>query len=237
VAKGFSSVKEAGKDIEKRKNAAGGDFPQRIFFKINDGETAVVRFLEQNDDVQWAWVHTVDDGSRYGRKVVCRDQDEEGRRIGESCPGCEEDLKRTFRGAINLIWRYTGEERENVEDDVKEDVLAVLISGPRMFVETLDPLNAKYSGLCSRDFEITRHGSDKNTSYSVFPADPDGGKKALSKADKLLETEKNDLSWYVDPPPYEDWGKTTAEKENNKPTEGPSVDSPFRNRRKALANA
>jgi len=231
LPKGFDSVKEAGKDIEARKNAAeSGDFPQRVFFKLDAGETATVRFLEQGDEVQWAWVHTVDDGSKYGRKVVCRDQDEEGRRIGESCPGCEQELARQFRGAINLIWRG---ENNNKED--ADDVVAIWTSGPRVFVETLDPLDTTYKGLGSRDFTVTRRGKEKNTTYSIMPANPDGGAKALSAKDKKLAAEKNDLSWYVDPQPYEEWGKTSQEKENAKESSEPSRESPFR--RRALASA
>jgi hypothetical protein len=35
MARGFDSVKEAGRDIEERKNALGdGDFTPRVYFKI-----------------------------------------------------------------------------------------------------------------------------------------------------------------------------------------------------------
>jgi len=221
MARGFASVKEAGRDIEARKNAASGDFPERVFFKIDPGESATVRFLEQGDEVNWAWVHTVDDGSQYGRKVVCRDQDEEGRRIGESCPGCEQDLKRSFRGVVNLIWREGG--------DDGEDIVAMWMSGPRVFVDTLDPLESAYRGLGSRDFVVTRKGSGRDTSYSVLPANPDGGAQALSAADKKLAKEKFDLTWYVEAPPYDEWGKKKQKSEDGESSR-PSETSPFRRR-------
>lgn len=222
MARGFSSVKEAGADIEKRKNAAAeGDFPKRVYFDIDPGQSAVVRFLEQGDEVNWAWVHELDPfpGKTYGPKVPCRDQDEEGRKIGESCPGCEDDRKRSFRGVINLIWRGGGEDGE--------DVVATWIKGPVVFVDTLDPLDTTYKGLSSRDFTITRKGSGRDTTFNIFPTDPDGGPKALSKADKALAEEKPDLTYFVEAPSYDEWGKPKQKKED--PTaSGITSDSPFK---------
>ncbi len=237
MASGFSSVQEAGRDIAARKTAAeSGDFPKRLFFRLpNDGDTAVVRFLEENDDVQWAWIHERD--GTY--PLVCRDQDEEGRRIGETCPGCDTDMKRKFRGVINVIWRdVEGIPRYNKVDgklvplDEDGDVVSIWISGSRLFVDTLDPVNKKYGGLSSRDFEVTRRGNGFDTAYSVLPADPDGGKTPLSEADKALEAEKNDLSYYVDPPALDEWGKT---KDANKTqvARQPLTESPFRSKAKA----
>jgi hypothetical protein len=60
MARGFDSVKEAGRDIEERKNALGdGDFTPRVYFKIAPGKSATVRFLEQGEEVNWAWVHEI----------------------------------------------------------------------------------------------------------------------------------------------------------------------------------
>jgi hypothetical protein len=219
MARGFASVKEAGRDIEARKAAASEDFPDRVYFKIDAGESATVRFLEQGDEVNWAWVHEIPvEGKLFGIKIPCRDQDEEGRRIGESCPGCEQDLKRTFRGVVNLIWRGGG--------DNGEDIVAMWMSGPRVFVDTLDPLESAYRGLSSRDFVVTRRGSGTDTAYSVLPADPDGGAQPLSAADKKLAKDKFDLTYYVEPPSYDDWGKKKEKKQESVPT--PTSTSPFR---------
>lgn len=220
MARGFDSVREAGADIQKRKEAAGSDFPDRVYFKIGDGESATVRFLEQGEEVNWAWVHEKNvEGKQYPVKIPCRDQDEEGRRIGESCPGCEQDLKRTFRGVVNLIWRGGG--------DNGEDIVAMWISGPRVFVDTLDPLETAYRGLASRDFVISRRGGGTDTSYSVLPADPDGGAQPLSAADKKLAKDKFDLTYFVEPPAYDDWGKL-KKKQSDEINVEPSEVSPFR---------
>lgn len=203
MAKGLKSIVEvAGADLEKRKTqAAEGDFQKKLFFKVNPGESVLVRFLEQGDDVNWAYVH----GDFNERKIVCLDQDEEGRRTGEPCPGCESGSKRSIRGAINLIWRDA--------EGSGEDKVAIWTSGPRVFIDTLADLDATYRGLSSRDFRVTRKGVEKDTTYSIQPADPDGGPQKMSKADEALFGEKYDLSWYVEPPKYEEYyGSPTTEK-------------------------
>lgn len=222
MARGFDSVKEAGRDIQARKEAAGEDFQPRLYFKIDSGESATVRFLEQGDEVVWAWVHEIPVEGKYPAKAVCRDQDEEGRRIGESCPGCERDLKRSFRGVINLIWRSGGENGE--------DVNAIWIAGPRVFVDTLDPLESAYRGLASRDFVVTRKGSSLDTTYSILPADPDGGAQPLSAADKKLAKDKYDLTYYHEAPSYDEWGKSKKKQSEGQATFEPTSESPFKRR-------
>src|SRR6266566_4640641 len=106
MPRGFEGVRAASDDIAARK-AAGGSFSSRLFFTLDDGESAVVRFLEEGDEVNFAWKHkTPPTGDRkWGGWVVCRDQDETGAPVGADCPGCDRDLKKQFRGVINMVWR------------------------------------------------------------------------------------------------------------------------------------
>lgn len=221
MAKGLEALLEMGADVDARK-AAGGGGGNKLFFKLNDGDTATVRFLEDGEDLHAAWVHDVPPtgDEKYPRQVVCRDQDEFGRRIGEACPGCEKDYKRKIRGAVNVIWRdspvyetdadgnYVKDSKNGLVDTGRtDDQVAIWTGGKVVFVDELIPLDQKFRGLTSRDFEITRKGEKLNTTYSIFPADPDGGPKAMSKKDKELASDKYDLSFYVEAPPYEEWGQ------------------------------
>jgi hypothetical protein len=239
MPKGFGTVRGAADDIETRKNAGGGG--GKLFFKLADGETAVVRFLEQDDDVAWAWVHQLPpaDGQQYGRKVVCRNQDENGNFSGDDCPGCEKNYKRQFQGAINLIWRNApvferDAQNRMVRDEKnkpviggKADQVAVWVAGVTVFADTLDVKNSKYKGLKSRDFEVTRRGTGLNTSYSIEPVDPDAGPQPMSKADGELEKEKYDLAYYTEKPAYDVWGKSPENTQTPAQTTTPSDTSPF----------
>lgn len=239
---GMTGVRDAVKDIEARKNS-GGSGSGRLWFRLGDGDSAVVRFLEQGDDVSWAWCHEVPiEGREYGRPVACRDQDESGQRIGEPCPGCEKDQKRKFQGWINVIWRDAPVFKKNAEGRLEkdgnkrpivvgyDDQVACWQSGILVF-EELSGKDVTYKGLTSRDFRITRRGTGLNTKYSIEPADPDGGSQPLSEKDKQLAAGKYDFKEDVVPAPYATWGQTPKSEEDAKKGDfKPADTSPFMNR-------
>jgi hypothetical protein len=234
------NINAAVEAIEEKKRGLveSGDRQRRLYFRLKDGESAVVRFLEEGDELHWAWVHQLPASGNYewGRKIPCRDQGEEGEPIGARCPGCERGDKRTFQGVVNLIWRNAPvikrDENNRIERDSNGkplidgsmDAVSLWISGITVFEELLD-LHENY-GLMSRDFLIKRKGDKFNTRYSILPANPDGGAQKLSKKDEALASEKYDLADYVTAPSYDDWGKTYQRKEEALAV--PSSDSPFR---------
>jgi len=200
----------------------GGGGRGNLWFKLkNDGDTAVVRFLEQDKDVKWCWMHEVPkEGAQWGDEIPCRDQKRTGQ---ERCPGCEQGLDRSFTGYINLIWRDApmlqrdGDGRP-VRDGSNqyviagtEDQLAVWEAGITIF-EILDSKNTAFKGLTSRDFRITRRGRarDPKTRYDIEPMlDNDGNSMPvpMTDADKKLAADKPDLKLWVTPPSYESWSK------------------------------
>src|SRR3970040_775188 len=104
MARGFGAVASAKEDIDRRRESGGGGVR---YFRLSSGETTVVRFLEEGENVSCGWVHLVRvPGRSFPLQVPCIDQDEEGRRnLGKDCPGCEQELDLTFRGKINIIQR------------------------------------------------------------------------------------------------------------------------------------
>jgi len=162
MAKGLSALATAKEDIDRRKSEGGGGYVR--YFRLSDGETAVVRFLEEGEEVGCGWVHLIRvPGRAYPLQEPCIDQDDEGRRnLGRDCPGCENELELKFRGKVNLIqrdrpisekvngkWRDTGEtENAVVVWDVSFEVL-----------QDLQEKDIDYKGLKSRDFKIKRVGT------------------------------------------------------------------------------
>ena len=233
----MEAVRGAVQDIQSRKNSGGGGREQ--WFSLKDGQTAVVRFLEQDDEVKWAWVHDVEEpGKQYPRKVPCRDQDENGQRNGEPCPGCEKGLKRKFMGTINLIRRdapkikvnekgdWVRDSANNLVFEGTEDQLAVWTSGITVFDE-LQGKDVTYRGLRSRDFRVSRRGTGLDTKYTIEPADPDAGPQPLSEADKALEAAKPDLTEKVTPPPYDNWWDEQSPSNQEAAPEVSEAVSPF----------
>lgn len=216
MARGFSAVRTASKDISERKNS-GGNFTSKRFLKIGDGEDAVVRFLEQGDEVVSAWFHNVDIGRKFPVLVPCIDQDAEtGERVGKECPGCEsndkDEAKRRFKSVLNVIWRNApvyevdSEGKTDWKSVVGYEDTVVLWQPGIEVSEDLNMLDEDYNGLSSRDFKIRRRGSGLDTKYSVSPANPDGGASPMSDEDKALAENKYDLNEIVTPEPYDKWG-------------------------------
>lgn len=227
MARGFGAVSAANEDINERKNSGGGG---TRFFRLEPGDSAIVRFLEEGEDVYCAWVHEFPvPGRKVPLKVPCRDQDDEGRRnLGIECPGCEKGLKLKFRGVINMIQRDAPVQEKKGEKWVtvgSDDAVVVWDQGINVF-EELQEKDIVYKGLKSRDFRIKRRGTGFETTYSIEPADPDGGPQPMSASDKELAEEKFDLNEFVIPQSYETWGVRTERKSEVTP----SRESPFRRR-------
>src|SRR4051794_2372418 len=165
MPKGWEGVERARQEIEA-KMAAGG--PRFLYFKLEDGESAQLRFLEDGNDIAWAYVHQLQPrpGEEYGRMIVCCDTDDEG----SPCPMCEKGIKRSYKGWINVIWRdaplYKRDEDNKLVRDKKnrlvqignQDQVFCWTSGINLF-EELKGKSATYRGLGTRDFNIKRLGS------------------------------------------------------------------------------
>ena len=100
MSKGFSSIRQAANEVSSKRGQSSG--PGALYFRLQDGESTNVRFLEQDEDITWCWMHELppEQGRSFGRQVPCLDQEN----TGVPCPGCERDLRRVFKGFINLIW-------------------------------------------------------------------------------------------------------------------------------------
>lgn len=199
--RGFAAIEAAAEKI----SSYGGEFQSWLYFKLpDDGDTGIVRFLEQGDEVYSYWYHDfshVDKQNGWKTKVPCLDQDDQG----VPCPGCREDLPRKFQGLINVIWRdapvFKRDDEDKLVRDKKKnlividhkDQVAVWRGGIELFSKSLKRKDLTYKGLSTRDFEVTREGTSLDTTYSVEPADVDAGASDLSEEDATLAENKYDL--------------------------------------------
>lgn len=210
---GFTGVKAASAEIEARRSS-GGSTQSHLWFRLADGEETKVRFLEQEDNIAWCFAHEVPvEGRQWGQDVPCLDQD----RDGTSCPGCELDLPRRFKGYINLIWEDAPVFKRNEEGRLVRDAqtnkpvqvgtkpqVAVWSSGIRLF-EELAEIDENTGGLTSRRFKVKRKGSGLSTKYVVVPADIDAGRQEFSAEEQELASDKPSLADFVTPPTYEEF--------------------------------
>ena len=197
----------------------------------NDGDSVVVRFLEDSDEFEGAYFHMVQRaGSKIFDRYLCLDQENEN---PENCPGCVAGVQKSFKGFINVVWYDApkikrDEEGKGIKDsndnwipDGVEDINAVWIQGITVFKQ-LHTLDLEYKGLKDRDFKIVRSGKGKQTTYNILPT----ANEPVDLPKELLEG-KHDLSQFTQPTPAEEMSKVFLGGQYDQPQEAASS-SPFR---------
>jgi hypothetical protein len=237
MPRGFDGVRSASAEVEARRSGGG---PGALWFRLKAGDEAIVRFLEQDDDIFWCYMHEVPvEGRNFGRDEVCLNQESDS----TPCPGCEQDLPRRFKGFVNVIWFEAPVFKRDSENKLVKDRLgdpvviankpqvAVWGSGIRVF-EELDETNTNYRGLTSRRFRVKRKGEKLDTKYHIAPADVDGGPQAMDAQEAELAKGKYDLNEFVKPKTYDEFLKAMGQVPSNgsvssTPTEQATKVNPF----------
>lgn len=199
MPRGLSKIKQvAAENAAKRAAYEQGGGGGR-FLKLDDGDTAKVRFLEQGEEVWYVWAHQLpkQPGRGFGDWVQCLDQDDKG----EACPGCERSKTRSARVCINLIWydapklkrdkdgKAVKDENDNYIVDGKEDTVVTWVRGSTDGGR-LEHLDSKYGGLTAHIFTISREGKTKDT--TKYHIDIDEQNKPPSPSDSELFAKKPD---------------------------------------------
>lgn len=245
----FASAKDAIEEINSRKNSGGGGGGQ--FLKLEPGGEAKVRFLDE--EPEWVWAHELPRTSetKFQGLEVCRDQDPEtGQRVGEACPGCEQQdgdkYKRKMHSKVRLIQRDApkfeeveaeGKDgkkymRKNFENQIGTEDAVVIWTCGKMAIEELQGAAATFKGLTTRDFIVKRLGTGGlDTQYKVDPAVDEEGetkKTPMSENDKALAEEAPEVSFRA--PAYELWGKRGDAKGGQSSAPATTDSGPFKRR-------
>lgn len=203
---------EAAAEARARQAAYGEN--RVAFAKFDPGTPTLVRFLEQGEDVAWAYVHEAPkpNPTAVAKVTPCLNQEDH---TPQPCPGCEMGSPRKIKGWINLIYRNAPVYQKDangkeITDPLSKqkimvgqaDQVQVWNSGPNLFT-TLGQKDRTFKGLTSRDFVVIRTGSGLDTKYAIEPADADGGPKKMSDNDLKLMGEKTDLTRFTKPEDYD----------------------------------
>lgn len=215
---GIEAFRKKQEQKATQKAQYSGDRIKANYFSLKDKQYAIVRFLEQGDDITFTDVHRVPvEGSQYPVDFVCLDATDDG----SPCPGCQssndEVRKRSTKGYFNVIWRegpvYQLNDKGWIEKDSnKRPIVTGREDGIFLWkcswtvTELLIEKDGKFKGLMSRDWELKRTGSGmQDTVYYAEPADPDGGPQPMLLPDLTLAEKKYDLKELTAPLSYEEF--------------------------------
>lgn len=208
MPKGYASAKKVGEYKSTR-------FEQRppgiVYFTLKDGQSAIIRFLQGHDQIDWARKWIIGQWPK-SEMVNCVDQNEDG----TADPGYAAGLKSSFKAYPTMIWRNAPVyQKDSAGKIVKDgnDLKIILGYADQVAVwectyavyETLAEKEDKYRGLMNLDWEIKRRGSSKDTKYVIEPADPTQINVPFTAADQqLAATQRIDTNIFTKVPTFED---------------------------------
>lgn len=142
------------------------------FFKLESGQTAVIRVADAEPRSKWThWIQ------QAGRSVDC---------IGKDCPICN-IIKESKQAGIKSPYSSS---RKHVIHVLNKSTnkLELLEQGNEFFKQLLNYRKA-IGDLQGFDIKIIRNGTKKNTTYTMIPMQPSD----LTDAEKKLLEDKIDL--------------------------------------------
>ena len=166
-----------------RSSASSGDGSKVRWLKLEDGQSAKVRFVNELDEDSPNYnaernvaivVSEHTNPKDYKRKAVCS-MDTEGR-----CFGCEMARRQTEADRKQGSWRARFRYYTNllVDDGIDEPYVAVWSQGvgKQSAFNTLKEYAIDTGSITNRSWRMKRQGRGTDTSYIVLPSDPDNEK-------------------------------------------------------------
>lgn len=213
MPKGFAGAKKAGEF------KGGGGFkpwPKGVRgFYMKDGESVIVRFLQNAEDIDWArkWKLPPSKNFQYGELVNCVDQHEDG----TPDPGYAAGLKSSFKAYPTMIVRNAPQYQRDpktgglIKDSNDNKVLTGYADTVMVWecsyavYEILQEHDAKYRGLMNLDWEIKRKGASTDTKYIIAPADPTQINVPFTPADQqVAAAQRIDTGYFTKAPTFEE---------------------------------
>ena len=140
-------------------NEVGSSNSEQVsFFSLNDGEEAIVRFVDDSvSDFEILSLHNVELDGKY-RKVSCLRDPHDGI---DKCPLCNAGFKITNRVFFKLIHYYIDGNQVGAKPEVWD--------APYSIARTLSKYIQDYGPLSDYLCKVTRQGTKLDTTYIISP--------------------------------------------------------------------
>lgn len=140
-------------------NEVGSSNSEQVsFFSLNDGEEAIVRFVDDSvSDFEILSLHNVELDGKY-RKVSCLRDPHDGI---DKCPFCNAGMKIVNRVFFKLIHYYINGNQVSAKPEVWD--------APYSIARTLSKYVQDYGPLSDYLCKVTRQGTKLDTTYIISP--------------------------------------------------------------------
>jgi len=213
---------------------------------INDGETAILRFITDGADVILAHMHELEEVSPKGKRYVKRYCTKEDTGVCEHCSSG--DKPKGFLYLWSFVYAII-HARQNPALEVSQNaprwqplkigsqtfykeevnypmVFATKVGKKSMYRNAITGFWQEYGSLCDRDYKWARNGAGLDTIYTLTPKDPT--KKSKEVAEFTLETLPSITDYIVgNPTSMESVSEPKEEAKVSSKGNGSSKDDPF----------
>jgi hypothetical protein len=177
--------------VKRARERAASSFEKNQYLKIEADTSVIIRFLSDMKEVATVYIHErimCQDG-KY-RSFVCRQELEDDNGNTMECELCDagEYRREVIFGLAVLRKAHKDAEGrpDGFEDLVKEieveedgekkkkpvPQVVIVKQAPRNFWNWFEAFYGQNQTICDRDFEITRRGKEKDTTYMSLPLAP-----------------------------------------------------------------
>lgn len=220
MARGTRRTEEASAARERqREEWAKDNFPRLTKNML----PAVVRFLEQGDDINEIAQHEYSEpnpqnpGQPFKRRFTCFND----KLDGTPCPGCNSGLKMKFRGVFNVIQRQRGiirrgsdgkaikgPDNKYIIDGFKDEV--VVLDVPSTCLETLRKNDVDWKGLMTGEIKVEVNTSTFEPFRFTCADFSNWFNQPMTDVDIQLAQGRHNIDEVMRPPSFDDASQIVA---------------------------
>ena len=196
------ALRKGKEHLDAATKRSSGNFSGSRFLHWEDGESKLIRFLTDTDDIVTVYLHEMVKGHNdKNYTLVCRKE------FDKDCELCATEAKRREKSYGIAVEREEVREDgtlkgyRDVKTDSGEPSVQVIAMGHKNFWSKFHVAAERFGTLCDRDYDVLRRGKSMDTDYHAFPLDP----LPIENFDKKYEEFKPDVEKMLERMASDEW--------------------------------